>query len=116
MSDGAKDVRTLSEAAQAQLARLVLRRQAALSLSLAAIFLGLILGLPLLNHYAPQFANTPIFGFPLTWLFLGILFFPITWLLSSAFIQRSNRIEDGCQSWRAQLHSETGEDAPGGDH
>ena len=76
-----------------QLAEQVMKRQAALGLRVAAVFIVMIVGLPLFNLYYPKAAATPIFGFTLTWLFLGIGFFPITWLLSSYFVRESDRIE-----------------------
>ncbi|HEY0866051.1 MAG TPA: DUF485 domain-containing protein [Fimbriimonas sp.] len=71
----------------------VMRRQAGLSLRIAAVFILLLVGLPLTNLYLPELAGIRTGGFTLTWLFLGVLFFPITWLLSTAFVNRSNEIE-----------------------
>jgi uncharacterized membrane protein (DUF485 family) len=99
----------LSEEDHERLARAVMKRQAALSLRVAAVFVVLVFGLPLVNFYLPAIANTPIAGFSATWLFLGILFFPITWLLSAYFIRESDRIESTCSDWRAILGAEAGE-------
>lgn len=93
----------------ARLAHVVMRRQAALSLRVAAVFLAMVLGLPLVNHFLPGVANAPLGGFTRTWLFLGVLFFPITWLLSAYFIRASDRIEAECRDWRALLGNEAGE-------
>jgi hypothetical protein len=93
----------------AELARAVMRRQAALSLRVAAVFLALLFGLPAFNYYLPAAANRPMLGFTASWLFLGILFYPITWLLSWYFIRESNRIEAACADWRAVLGREAGE-------
>ena len=71
----------------------VMKRQAALGLRVAAVFIVLIVGLPLYNLYWPKAAATPVMGFTLTWLFLGVAFFPITWLLSAYFVRESDRIE-----------------------
>lgn len=71
----------------------LMRRQATLGLSIAMLFLFLVLGLPLANHYWPEVAARPLTGFPLTWLLLGILFYPLTWLLSAVFIRASERVE-----------------------
>jgi uncharacterized membrane protein (DUF485 family) len=79
---------------RAALARLVMRRQAALSLRVAVVFLAVLLGLPLLNWLAPGLAGRSIGGFTLTWLLLGVLFYPVTWLLSGYFINASNAIEE----------------------
>jgi len=70
-----------------------MRRQLALSIRIASIFMIILLGLPLLNYALPSVANLPVFGFTATWLFLGILFYPLTWFLSWLFIRRSNEIE-----------------------
>ncbi len=78
---------------QRRLAQAVMRRQRGLSIKIAAVFLFMLFGLPLVNRYLPDLANTPVFGFTASWLFLGILFYPITWLLSWIFIRRSNQIE-----------------------
>lgn len=77
----------------ARLSRLVMRRQAGLSLRVASVFLVMILGLPLVNRFLPAVASYPIFGFPASWLFLGVVFYPITVALSVYFVRRSDRIE-----------------------
>src|SRR5262245_35747658 len=109
MAEPQRDLNALSDAEHGRLAHLVMQRQAALSLRVAAVFLVMIFGLPLVNHFLPNLANTPVLGFTATWLFLGILFFPITWLLSAYFIRESDRIEDECQDWRSVLGIEAGE-------
>jgi uncharacterized membrane protein (DUF485 family) len=81
------------DAAQAALAKAMMRRQAALSIRVAAVFLVLIFGLPIVNWLLPQVAEASVGGFTLTWLLLGVLFYPITWLLSGYFIRESDRIE-----------------------
>ena len=77
----------------ARLSRLVMRRQAGLSLSVASVFLVMILGLPLVNRFLPAVASYPIFGFPASWLFLAVVFYPITVALSVYFVKKSDRIE-----------------------
>lgn len=89
----------------ARLARAVMKRQAALSLRVAAVFLTMLLGLPLINAFWPTLANRPILGFTATWLVLGVLSFPVTVLLSVYFVRASNRIESECADWRALLDS-----------
>lgn len=84
---------------QARIARQIMRRQAGLSLKIAAVFLVLLLGLPLVNRYAPAVAQYPVFGFPASWLFLGVLFYPITVALSVIFVGASDRIESECMSY-----------------
>ena len=90
------DAASLSPEQQAKLARAIMQRQAALSLRITAVFSLVVFGLPLVNFLAPGLANAPIFGFSLTWLFLGILFYPLTWLLSAYFVRNSDRIEAEC--------------------
>jgi uncharacterized membrane protein (DUF485 family) len=75
------------------LLREIMRRQARLSVRVAALFLLLVLGLPLVNQYAGPLAQTRIAGFSATWLFLGVLFYPITWVLSAYFVQASEAVE-----------------------
>ena len=77
----------------ARLTQRVMKQQAALSLRVAAIFIVLVLGLPLFNMYFPKAAGTPVFGFSLTWLILGVCFFPLTWILSTYFVRESDKIE-----------------------
>ena len=88
-----------SKSELAALSRIVMRRQARLSLGVASIFLALILGLPLVNRFLPSVASYPIFGFPASWLFLGVVFYPITVALSILFVRRSDQIEDEFQHW-----------------
>lgn len=76
-----------------QLSRRVMRRQLALSMKIASIFILLLVLLPLVNAFLPKAAGSRVFGFTASWLFLALLFYPITWLLSWIFIRSSNRIE-----------------------
>jgi uncharacterized membrane protein (DUF485 family) len=78
---------------QRRLAAAVMKRQLTLSLRIAAVFLVMLFGLPLVNYFAPGLANTTVFGITLTWLFMAILFYPITLVLCWMFIRSSNRIE-----------------------
>ena len=104
MSD--RDLHKLSDDDQGRLARAVMRRQGALSLRVAAVFLVLVLGVPLVNSLLPDLANTPMLGFTTTWLFLGVLIYPITVALSFYFVAASNRIEASCSDWRKTLDEE----------
>ena len=72
----------------------LMRRQLRLSIACAATFLVALLGLPLLNYFAPEFMATRVGGFTLTWLILGVLFFPAVWAISWLFIRRSIWLED----------------------
>ncbi len=105
MSD--RNLRDLTEAEQTRLAWAVMRRQGRLSLRVAAIFLALILGLPLLNAVSPESMNAPWFGgFTPTWLLLAVLFYPITVALSFYFVAASDRIEAESVDWQATLDAE----------
>lgn len=71
-----------------------MRRQLMLSLSCALAFLVALLGLPLLNYYAPEFMARRVAGFTLSWLVLGVLFFPFVWIIAWIFIKRSIALEE----------------------
>lgn len=101
-----KSVHDLSPDEHARLAHRVMKRQAGLSLRVAAVFGVLLLGLPLVNAYLPGLANAQVGGFTATWLFLGVLFYPITVALSFYFVRHSDRIEAECLDWRAMLDDE----------
>src|SRR5215510_10388390 len=73
--------------------RSLMRRQLRLSIACAATFLIALLGLPLLNYFFPEAMATRVFGFTLTWLLLGVLFFPLVWVISYYFIRRSIALE-----------------------
>lgn len=72
----------------------LMRRQLGLSIACAATFLVALLGLPLLNYFAPALMATRVAGFTLTWLVLGVLFFPFVWVISWTFIKRSIALEE----------------------
>lgn len=74
--------------------RSLMRRQLALSISCAATFLVALLGVPLLNYFAPALMATRVAGFTLSWLLLGVLFFPFVWIISFIFIKRSIALEE----------------------
>ena len=74
--------------------RSLMRRQLGLSISCAATFLVALVGLPLLNYFAPALMAMRVAGFTLSWLILGVLFFPFVWIISYVFIKRSIALED----------------------
>ena len=74
--------------------RSLMLRQLSLSIVCAATFLVALLGMPLLNYFAPELMARRVAGFTLSWLILGVLFFPFVWIISYVFIQRSLRLED----------------------
>ena len=75
------------------LARLM-RDQLKLSIACALCFVVALVALPLLNYFQPAFMAQRVFGFTLTWLILGVLFFPFVWIISYVFIKRSIALED----------------------
>ena len=74
--------------------RLLMHRQLKLSVACAATFLVALLGLPLLNYFAPALMATRVAGFTLSWLILGVLFFPFVWAIAWVFIRRSIALEE----------------------
>lgn len=73
---------------------LLMRRQLKLSVACAAAFLIGLIGLPLLNYYAPALMATRVAGFTLSWLLLGVMCFPLVWTVSYFFIRRSIWLEE----------------------
>lgn len=74
--------------------RLLMRRQLKLSVACAAAFMVGLIGLPLLNYYAPTLMATRVAGFTLSWLLLGVMCFPLVWIVSYLFIRRSIWLEE----------------------
>jgi len=72
----------------------LMRRQLGLSIACAGTFLTALVGMPLLNYFAPELMATRVGGFTLSWLILGVLFFPFVWIISYVFIKRSIALED----------------------
>ena len=60
----------------------------------ATTFLVALLGMPLLNYFAPELMAKRVAGFTVSWLILGVLFFPFVWIISWVFIQRSISLEE----------------------
>lgn len=73
---------------------MLMRRQLRLSIACAATFLIALLGLPLLNYFFPEAMAKRVFGFTLTWLVLGVLFFPFVWAIAWVFIRKSIALEE----------------------
>jgi uncharacterized membrane protein (DUF485 family) len=71
----------------------LMRRQLTLSISSAAAFLIVLLGLPMANYYFPELMARRVFGFTLSWLILGVLMFPFVWIIAWVFIRRSMALE-----------------------
>src|SRR5438128_206250 len=72
----------------------LMRKQLRLSITCAASFLVVLLGLPLANYFFPELMAIRVFGFTLTWLVLGLAFFPAVWLIAWLFIRRSIALEE----------------------
>ena len=72
----------------------LMRRQLKLSIACAGTFMIALLGLPLLNYFLPEAMATRVFGFTLTWLILGVLFFPFVWVIAWVFIRKSIALEE----------------------
>jgi uncharacterized membrane protein (DUF485 family) len=73
--------------------RRLIRNQLRLSISCAATFFIVLLALPLANYFFSDVMATRIFGFTLSWLILGVLFFPFVWVIAWVFIRRSSALE-----------------------
>jgi uncharacterized membrane protein (DUF485 family) len=71
----------------------LMRKQLKLSIACAAAFLIVLLGLPLVNYFAPEVMAKRIMGFTLTWFLLGIGFFPAVWCIAFYFVRRSIALE-----------------------
>ena len=74
--------------------RLLMRRQLKLSVACAAAFMVGLIGLPLLNYYAPALMATRVAGFTLSWLLLGVMCFPLVWTVAYFFIRWSIWLEE----------------------
>ena len=72
----------------------LMRRQLKLSIACAGTFLVALLGMPLINYFFPEAMAVRVFGFTLTWLVLGVLFFPFVWVIAWVFIRRSIALEE----------------------
>ncbi len=72
----------------------VMSRQLRLSVSIASVFVLIIVIVPLLNKFAPDLMGTPFLGFTLSWFVLGFGIFPVLILLAWLFVRRSNDFED----------------------
>jgi uncharacterized membrane protein (DUF485 family) len=70
-----------------------MRRQFRLSAACAAAFVVVLLGMPLMNYFAPELMAVRVGGFTVSWLVLGVLFFPFVWVISGIFIRKSLRME-----------------------
>jgi uncharacterized membrane protein (DUF485 family) len=83
-----------NDADHAALLARVLKRQSRLGLAVAAVFVVVLVGLPLANMFSPASVEFKVGGFTATWLFLGVLFYIVTAGLAFVFVNASNKIED----------------------
>lgn len=72
----------------------VMTRQLRLSMSIASVFVAIIIAVPLLNKFLPDVMNTPFLGFTFSWFLLGFGIFPVLIVLAWLFVKRSNAFED----------------------
>ncbi|MEI7556668.1 hypothetical protein [Candidatus Chlorohelix sp.] len=72
----------------------LIRRQRALSLSVAFTFLAIILSIPLLSFFTHDFGTIIIFEFPANWLFISILIYPLIWVLAYYFVSTADKYEE----------------------
>jgi hypothetical protein len=72
----------------------LIRRQFTLSLSVAAVFLLLLFGLPIFNLVFPDLGALPILGLPLRWLLLAALIYPVLWILAYYYVTTSGKYEE----------------------
>lgn len=73
--------------------------QLILSMKMFAVFVIILLGLPLANYLAPSVMNVRVLGFTLSWLFLGVLFYPLTWVIAWLYVKKSIAFEDEAVTW-----------------
>ena len=73
--------------------------QFGLSMKIFGIFLIVLVGIPLANRFLPELMNLRIFGFTLSWLFLGVLFYPLTWIMAYIYVDKSIKLEHEAATW-----------------
>ena len=72
----------------------LIRRQRALSLSVAVTFLLILFSLPLVNYFLSSWVAFEVLGFQITWFFLGILIYPLIWALAFYFVTTADKYEE----------------------
>jgi hypothetical protein len=72
----------------------LMRRQRRLAISVATVFLIVLLGLPLMNLGFPSLVQMHVLGLPMSWLALAILIYPFVWVLAWYFVSTSRKYED----------------------
>ncbi|WP_051688176.1 DUF485 domain-containing protein [Desulfofalx alkaliphila] len=84
----------LTEVEKEKLLNKLMSAQLKLSLGLFSVFVVVLLGTPLLCYFYPDIVNYRVFGFPLNWLFLGLLFYPLTWAVAWIYVTKSIAMEE----------------------
>ncbi len=72
----------------------LVRRQLRLALSVAAVFLVILFGLPLMNLLFPELMQMRLLGLPMAWLALAVLVYPFVWALAVYFVSTARKYED----------------------
>jgi Protein of unknown function, DUF485 len=72
----------------------LIRRQLRLGVSVAAVFLIILFGLPLMNLGFPGLVQMHVLGLPMAWLGLAMLIYPFVWVLAWYFVVTSRKYED----------------------
>ena len=61
---------------------------------MAAVFLVVLFGLPLMNLLFPELVRMQVFGLPMAWLALGALIYPFVWTLALYYVGTSRKYDD----------------------
>lgn len=72
----------------------LIKRQRALSISVAIAFLVIIFSMPLLFFFGRNQTAFEVFGFDISWLVLGILIYPLIWVLAFYFVSTADKYEE----------------------
>ena len=72
----------------------LIRRQLTLAISVAAVFLVVLFGLPLMNLLFPELMRVHVLGLPLAWLVLAALMYPFIWALALYYVATSKKYDD----------------------
>jgi len=72
----------------------LIRRQLRLAVSVAAVFLIVLFGLPLMNLLFPELMHMQLLGLPLAWLALAALMYPFIWALALYYVATSKKYDD----------------------
>jgi hypothetical protein len=73
--------------------RSLIQDQLRLALSVIAVALGVLGGIPLLFALVPATRSVAVFGLPLPWLLLGLVVYPMLYGGARYYVRRAERIE-----------------------